>query len=39
MGVIKKLIHSYYEIVKKAIADAVPKAIITFLVNKSKDDM
>lgn len=34
--VIKKLIESYYKIVKKNIEDAVPKVIMSFLVNKAK---
>ena len=34
--VIKKLIESYYKIVKKNIEDAVPKVIMNFLVNKAK---
>ena len=31
---IKKMIRSYYEVVKKNINDIIPKTIITFLVKK-----
>lgn len=34
--IIKNLIKSYFEIVKKNIADLVPKTIMAFLVNESK---
>lgn len=37
--VIKLLISSYYNIVKRTIADIVPKAIMLKLINKSKDDI
>ena len=36
LAIIKRLIESYYKIVKKNIEDSVPKAIMGFLVNKSK---
>jgi len=35
--IIKMLIESYYNIVRKNIQDAIPKAIMYLLVNKSKD--
>jgi len=34
--VIQNLIYSYYSIVKKNIADLVPKTVMNFLVNESK---
>lgn len=34
--IIQNLIQSYYAIVKKNIADVVPKTIMAFLVNESK---
>lgn len=37
--VIKLLISSYYNIVKRTIADLVPKAIMLKLINKSKDEI
>lgn len=37
--VIKLLISSYFNIVKRTLADMVPKAIMYNLVNKSKEDM
>ncbi|CAI5759980.1 unnamed protein product [Candida verbasci] len=37
--VIKLLISSYYNIVKRTVADVVPKAIMLKLINKSKDDI
>jgi replication fork clamp-binding protein CrfC len=36
VAIIKKLIESYFDIVKKNIRDAVPKCIMTFLVYKGK---
>ena len=36
MGVIKRLLKSYFKVVRKNIADLIPKAIMSFLVNKSK---
>jgi hypothetical protein len=35
---IKNLIVSYYDTVRKQMNDAVPKAIMAFLVNKSKNN-
>ncbi|CAK9435320.1 uncharacterized protein LODBEIA_P57150 [Lodderomyces beijingensis] len=37
--VIKLLISSYYNIVKRTVADIVPKAIMLKLINKSKDEI
>lgn len=37
--VIKLLISSYYNIVKRTVTDTVPKAIMLKLINKSKDDI
>lgn len=37
--VIKLLISSYFNIVKRTVADVVPKAIMLKLINKSKDDI
>ncbi|KAI0049869.1 hypothetical protein FA95DRAFT_1604029 [Auriscalpium vulgare] len=37
--VIKLLIHSYYNIVKREMIDMVPKAITLTLVNRSKEDL
>ncbi|KAI3404899.2 VPS1 [Candida oxycetoniae] len=37
--VIKLLISSYYNIVKRTVADVVPKAIMLKLINKSKDEI
>ena len=34
--VIQNLIHSYFDLVKKNIADMVPKTIMGFLVNESR---
>jgi len=34
---IKNLIISYYKVVKRNICDSIPKSIITFLVNKTKN--
>ena len=34
---IKKLISSYYNVVKKNINDSIPKTIVTLLVNQSKN--
>jgi dynamin 1-like protein len=37
--VIKKLLESYFSIVRKNLGDSVPKTIMTFLVIKSKDSL
>ena len=37
--IIKRLIESYFEIVRKNIRDAVPKTIMNFLVNKAKNSI
>ncbi len=37
--VIKLLIQSYFNIVKKNVADIIPKSIMLKLINKSKDDI
>ena len=37
--VIKLLISSYYNIVKRTVGDVVPKAIMLKLINKSKDEI
>ncbi len=34
---IKKLIVSYFNVVKKNVNDSIPKTIITMLVNQSKN--
>lgn len=38
-GLVKKLIESYFGIVRKNIGDLVPKGIITFLVNSSRKEL
>jgi dynamin 1-like protein len=38
-SVIKALINSYFNIVKKNVCDLVPKAIMAFLVNTTKSDL
>lgn len=35
-SIIKNLIHSYFQVVKKNINDLVPKTIMCFLINQSK---
>ena len=35
--IIQNLIQSYYDIVKKNISDLVPKTVMAFLVNQSKN--
>ena len=37
--IIKRLIESYFEIVRKNVRDAVPKTIMSFLVNKAKNSI
>lgn len=37
--VIKLLINSYYNVVKRTVSDLVPKAIILNLVSKTKEDL
>lgn len=39
MVIIKSLIKSYFEIVCKNVSDAVPKAIMAFLVNASREEL
>jgi replication fork clamp-binding protein CrfC len=39
LAIMQMLIESYYDIVRKRLQDMVPKAIITFLVNKSKETL
>lgn len=34
--IIQNLIHSYYDIVKKNVADLIPKTVMAFLINQSK---
>lgn len=37
LNLIKSLLQSYYSIVKKQVSDQVPKSIMYFLVNQSKN--
>nr|CAB3486815.1 unnamed protein product [Digitaria exilis] len=39
VAIVKLLIKSYYDIVRKSIEDAVPKAVMHFLVNHTKRDL
>ena len=39
MEIIKALLSSYFDIVRKSICDSVPKAVMCFLVNKSKSEL
>ncbi|CAL5032571.1 unnamed protein product [Urochloa decumbens] len=39
VAIVKLLIKSYYDIVRKSIEDAIPKAIMHFLVNHTKRDL
>jgi dynamin 1-like protein len=39
LAIMRMLIESYFDIVRKRLQDMVPKAIITFLVNKSKETL
>ena len=36
VDIVKKLIDSYFAIVKKNVADLIPKTVMAFLVNQSK---
>lgn len=39
LNIIKSLLGTYFGIIRKNISDSVPKAIMCFLVNKSKAEM
>jgi dynamin 1-like protein len=39
LAIMRMLIESYFDIVRERLQDMVPKAIITFLVNKSKESL
>jgi dynamin 1-like protein len=39
VAIVKLLIKSYYDIVRKSIEDAIPKAVMHFLVNHTKRDL
>lgn len=39
ISLIKTLLQEYFSIVRKSISDSVPKSIMFFLVNKSKDNL
>lgn len=39
LNIIKSLLATYFGIIRKNISDTVPKAIMCFLVNKSKAEM
>lgn len=39
LEILRKLIESYFDIVRKRVQDMVPKAIITFLVKRSKESL
>lgn len=39
LNIIKALLGSYFSIIRKNVSDSVPKAIMCFLVNKSKSEM
>jgi len=39
VAIVKLLIKSYYDIVRKSIEDAIPKAVMHFLVNYTKRDL
>jgi replication fork clamp-binding protein CrfC len=39
LDIIRTLLNAYFGIVRKNIADSVPKSIMFFLVNKSKQDL
>ena len=39
MDIIRTLLTVYFHIIRKSVADTVPKSIMAFLVNKSKANM
>ncbi|KAG2565643.1 hypothetical protein PVAP13_7NG119200 [Panicum virgatum] len=39
VAIVKLLIKSYYDVVRKSIEDAIPKAVMHFLVNHTKRDL
>mmetsp|Transcript_20517 Transcript_20517/g.33754 ORF Transcript_20517/g.33754 Transcript_20517/m.33754 type:complete len:1065 (+) Transcript_20517:158-3352(+) len=36
---VKAMLRSYFDVVRKLVRDAVPKAVMVFLVNKAKEDL
>lgn len=39
LAIMRMLIESYFDIVRKNLQDAIPKAVVTFLVNKTKESL